>query len=223
MYFFYIHATDSTQNHSKSISSLHYSDVPFWTQSGHQTHGRGQRGRKWDSPQGNLFLTGCFFKPEKASPSRLSIAMGVSLLKILQSFLPKEQVELKWPNDILLNQKKCAGILIEIDEFFYIGIGINIASHPDNTPMPASHLQTYEYIDKNALIMKIIKTIPNFKELENFEHIQQIWWSLAKNSISFWNLREPIQGDILGIDEQGHLLIQLKSGDVIKRHHPFNE
>jgi BirA family biotin operon repressor/biotin-[acetyl-CoA-carboxylase] ligase len=196
--------------------------VTFWIQSERQTQGRGQRGQKWDSKVGNMFLTGCFFQPKKFSAGQLSISVGVTLAEILQSLLPKQQVELKWPNDVLLNQKKCGGILIEIDDNIHIGIGINIVSHPDDTSMPATHLQSYEHVNRNDLIIKILETIPNFEDLKNFEKIQQMWWSFAKDSIPYWKAREPINGVILGIDEHGQLLIQSQNGEIIKRHQTFS-
>ena len=227
MYFFYVHTTDSTQNHGKAIATLHSTCVSFWVQSAHQAHGRGQRGRIWDSREGNLFLTGCVASSQKICPGRLSITTGASLSIILQSLLPKPQeglkIGLKWPNDVLLNQKKCAGILIEVDEYIFIGIGINITSHPDNLPMPATHLQEHLSIDLNALILEIIETIPELEKIENFEPTQKLWWELAKDSVHYWRVREPINGKVLGIDEQGQLLIQSDNGEIVKRHQTFNE
>jgi BirA family biotin operon repressor/biotin-[acetyl-CoA-carboxylase] ligase len=197
--------------------------VSFWVQSRYQIQGRGQRGRKWDSSPGNLFLTGCFSSSKKILPGQLSILTGVFFAKILKQFLPAQNIALKWPNDLLLNRKKCGGILIEIDEYIYIGVGINITSHPDNTPMQATHLQACDPVDTNALILKIIDTFPNLEELGNFEKVRHQWWEFAKDSLSCWRLREPIKGDILGVDEQGQLLIKSKNGDIIKRHQTFSE
>jgi BirA family biotin operon repressor/biotin-[acetyl-CoA-carboxylase] ligase len=223
MYFFFIYATHSTQDHSKALSALHSNDVSFWVQSQRQAQGRGQRGRKWESISGNLFLTCCFPRRKNFSPGQLSISIGVSLAEILKLFLPKQHVELKWPNDVLLNHKKCGGVLIEADDNIYIGIGVNITSHPDNTQMPATHLQAYEPIDINSLIIKIIDAIPNFEGLENFERMRHQWWSFAKNSLPYWGLREPVNGTICGIDEYGQLLIQSENGELTKRHQTFCE
>lgn len=219
----------------KAIAALHSRYVSFWAQSACQTQGRGQRGRIWDSKEGNLFLTGCMPLSRKIPPGRLSIATGVSLSMILQSFLPKSQgsskselnMGLKWPNDVLLNQKKCAGILIEIDEHIFIGIGLNITSHPDGTLMPATHLLEHlpdsVTIDHHTLILKIIETISDLEKLENFKPIQELWWEFAKKSVPYWKVREPLNGTVLGIDEQGQLLIQTKNGQIIKRHQAFTE
>lgn len=224
MYFFYVWTTDSTQNHSKSLCKLHFINLPFWVQSQYQTSGRGQRGRKWSSFIGNLFLTGCFFLPKKNITGQLSIFVGVSLAKILQLFLPNQQIGLKWPNDLLCDHKKVGGILIEIEEnTVYIGIGINISAHPEGTQMPATHLQTYGFVNINILIEKITETLLDFQSLENFEEIQQAWWLFAKDNIAHWKVREPIDGIIIGIDEHGQLLVQAENGSLTKRHQTFEE
>lgn len=224
MYFFYIWETDSTQDHSKALRKLHSAHVSFWVQSQNQTFGRGQRGKKWGSFIGNLFLTGCFLLPEKIAPGQLSISAGVSLATILQSFLLNQQIELKWPNDLLCDHKKVGGVLIEIEEnTIYLGIGINITAHPANTPMPSTHLQAYGFTSINTLIEKIIENVPDFKALENFKQIQHAWWMFAKDSISYWRVREPIEGVVIGVDEYGQLLIQAKNGEIRKRHQTFEE
>lgn len=224
MYFFYIWKTNSTQNHSKSLRELHPACVSFWAQSQYQTLGRGQRGKKWDSFLGNLFLTGCFLLPEKSTPGQLSISVGVSLAKILQSFLPNQQIGLKWPNDLLCDHKKVGGVLIEMEEnIIHIGIGINLDAHPTYTPMPATHLRAYGFDNINALIKKIIEAVPDFKSLENFEYTQRAWWLFAKNSIPYWKVREPIEGMVIGVDECGQLLVQSENGNIIKRHQTFGE
>lgn len=224
MYFFYIHSTTSTQKHSKTLSELHSKGVSFWTQSGTQIQGYGQRGRNWHSDTGNIFLTGCFTKPNKATLGKLSISIGVFLGKILQSFLIGEKINLKWPNDILIDYKKCGGILIEAEESLYIGIGINVANHPEHTHMPACHVHEYAEIDMGELVLKIIHTInPNTDEWIDFSKIQKQWWEFAKDSIPFWQLRETLAGEIIGIDDHGLLIIQSKNGEITKRHQSFTQ
>ena len=201
---------------------MHSKGVTFLTRAGCQDGGYGQRGRNWISPYGNMFLTACFIEPQKFSPGKLSISIGVLLAKIIQSFLPNQRIELKWPNDLLLNRKKCGGVIIEVEEDIHIGIGINIATHPENTNTPATHLGDFCKIDINALLVKIIENIENY--LKNplvFDDIRRTWWSFAKDSIPFWHLREPINGNIIGIDEQGYLLIESEQGQVTKRYSAF--
>jgi len=224
VYFFYIFEVNSTQNHSKALNLLHSAGVSFWVQSRYQTCGRGQRGRSWSSFDGNLFLTGSFLLPKTNILGQFSIMTGVFLAKILQLFLPDQRMALKWPNDLLCDHKKIGGILMEVeDSRVYVGIGINIVSHPDGTNMPSTHAQAYNNIDMDALIKKIMECLPGFWALENFEKIREEWWLFAKDSVLFWKVREPLEGEIIGIDEQGQLLMVTKNGDIAKRHQAFTE
>lgn len=93
-----------------------------------QTDGQGQRGKRWLSPHGGLYVTFCFFS-KKRHP-KISLVLALAACKVLETlgFQPR----LKPPNDILINAKKVAGLLGESvsldDAFLYIlGIGINVS------------------------------------------------------------------------------------------------
>lgn len=258
MYIFYIHTTDSTQNQAKALANLHSVGVPFWVQSATQTQGRGQRGRSWVSEPGNLFLTGCFTAPEIV-PGQISIKIGVWLANILKASLSDHRAKLsrvglgagptigiKWPNDLLINGQKCGGVLIEMAENLYIGIGINLTSHPSDTAMPATHLHAYlqpdaqldapiaEYLVKEGLVKegsvkkwlvgKITEIIDvEFLTIKDFGSYQQLWWDFAEDSILFWRLPESVAGQVIGIDRLGQLLIQASDGKITARHQTFAE
>ena len=102
-----------------------------------QTCGRGRRGHVWQSPNGNLYLS-IVLRPQVA-PSRLpglAAACGLGAVSALKSLDLANEVQLKWPNDLLARERKLGGILVEAardkdDETFAVcGIGINIASAP---------------------------------------------------------------------------------------------
>jgi BirA family biotin operon repressor/biotin-[acetyl-CoA-carboxylase] ligase len=222
MHIFYVHSINSTQDHAKALSDLHLSAVSFWVQSATQTKGRGQRGRKWESDLGNLYLTGCFFK-QTTIPGQLSIAVGVLISNILKARLLNTELKIgiKWPNDLLISGRKYGGILIEMEENIYVGIGINLSSHPENhlAAMPAAHLPT---VSRDWLMKKIIENIDDqFLEIQDFNVIQQLWWSFAKDCVNDWRLREPINGDVIGIDSLGQLLIKTADGKITARHQTF--
>ncbi len=231
MHIFYVYKINSTQDHAKALSELHLGAVSFWLRSATQMHGRGQRGRKWESELGNLYLTGCFEK-QNIVPGQLSIGTGVFLANILKAHLAKIdgatdgavelKVGLKWPNDLLVNGKKCGGVLIEMAEHIYIGIGINVRSHPENGPdmnMPAAHLPT---VNMECLAMEIMQNIDEqFLKLQNFNIVQQQWWDFAKDWLGDWHLREPITGEVSGVDSLGQLLIRNSNGEITARHQTF--
>lgn len=99
-----------------------------------QRRGRGARGRRWDSPGGrDLYLSIATRVPiELASLPPLTLAVGLGLAHVADTFVPDADVAVKWPNDLLVNGKKCAGVLIEATtrgatlEGVVIGIGLGV-------------------------------------------------------------------------------------------------
>ena len=102
-----------------------------------QTKGRGTYGRKWVSDKGNLF--GSIFFPLKDSYppfNEFSTISPIIISNVIKHFCEKQKINLKFPNDVLLNGKKICGILQELitmnnRKFLIIGIGINIVSNPN--------------------------------------------------------------------------------------------
>ena len=111
-----------------------------------QTRGRGARGKKWISKEGNLFGS-IFFKLKNNYPpfNEFSIINPVIISKVIKDFCKEETVSIKWPNDILVNKKKICGILQEKVEKFekkylVVGIGINLVKSPNILNYPTNNL-----------------------------------------------------------------------------------
>ncbi len=114
-----------------------------------QTRGRGQYGRKWISPKGqNLYASFCFFIDEhQQDPLSLTHVLAISLSHVLE----KQGVicQIKWPNDLLVNRKKIAGILCETEHLpphfgVVIGLGLNINMSEEDLaqiPQPATSIR----------------------------------------------------------------------------------
>lgn len=104
-----------------------------------QTKGRGRHGRQWSSPKGNLYCS-LGLRPSVSSavlPS-LSLVVALTLAETIG-----QRTSLKWPNDVLIDGAKIAGILLEYDAgSVIVGMGVNIVSFPTQTPYPASCLST---------------------------------------------------------------------------------
>jgi BirA family biotin operon repressor/biotin-[acetyl-CoA-carboxylase] ligase len=105
-----------------------------------QTQGRGSRGRDWESPAGNLHLSVLLRPDEPAGQAaQWSLLAGVALAEAIAELLPHSaELELKWPNDLLLGNAKLAGILVDsaarpdgMLDWLAIGIGVNLANAPD--------------------------------------------------------------------------------------------
>lgn len=115
---------------------------PVWILAARQTAGRGRRGRSWETMTGNLAATLLLYpsRPQKEWP-QLSFAAAIAAAELASHFAPQAEVRLKWPNDVLANGRKLAGLLLEgVGAGLAVGIGINLARHPDDTPYPATSL-----------------------------------------------------------------------------------
>lgn len=103
-----------------------------------QSNGYGRHGRSWEPSDGNLYFS-FVIKPDcnVRFLGHLSILTSVALYETLSAYVDPPEIKLKWPNDVLLNGKKCSGILIDIEDVqdniiknVVIGIGVNVASSP---------------------------------------------------------------------------------------------
>ena len=120
-----------------------------------QTKGKGQRANRWISMKGNLFLS-IFFEIGK----KISISTVINLnLKIIKNVIYKKinsLIQVKKPNDILINKKKVCGILQETifregRKYLIVGIGINISKSPRINNYPTTFLNNYSNKELNRL------------------------------------------------------------------------
>ncbi len=125
--------------------------IPLWVRADVQTAGRGRRGRDWASPTGNFYGTACYaFDGTPAEAARVSFVAAIAVAEALSAYPLTAPPALKWPNDILIEGKKIAGLLLEFqDNHLIIGIGVNLTTHPAEARLPATHL--LEYLSPEAL------------------------------------------------------------------------
>jgi BirA family transcriptional regulator, biotin operon repressor / biotin---[acetyl-CoA-carboxylase] ligase len=99
----------------------------------HQEAGKGRQGRTWVSAEGNFYgSTLVMLRPGDPPPQTLSLAAGLSLAEAIDIAAPGQRLLLKWPNDLLLQGKKLAGILLERSgDRVVVGFGVNLANPPE--------------------------------------------------------------------------------------------
>lgn len=117
-----------------------------WLVADRQTAGRGRQGRGWDDGQGNFMgSTACRILPTDPPPATLALVAGLALLDTVQAQCPSvTNLRLKWPNDLLANGAKLAGILLEREgDSVVVGIGVNLASAPDLADRATAKLADY--------------------------------------------------------------------------------
>ncbi|EMD84281.1 biotin--[acetyl-CoA-carboxylase] ligase [Pacificimonas flava] len=112
----------------------------LWVRADRQRSGRGRRGRPWTSQTGNLLISTLVrSQPSEGPPAQLSFVMALALHDAASTWTEPRRLALKWPNDLMLDDTKCAGILVEgRDGIVIIGCGVNLASHPADTERPAT-------------------------------------------------------------------------------------
>jgi len=127
-----------------------------------QKKGRGQRGKKWISYNGNLFVS-IFFKIKKKNILKKITYKNCAKIKKIISKIIKKKLRIKKPNDLLLNNKKICGLLQETivfkdDLFLVLGIGVNLVKNPEIKHYPASNIfdETGIKVSKKLLIKHML-------------------------------------------------------------------
>lgn len=219
---FIIHEFDELESTNLHAMNLAKSKQIFENEiivASQQTGGRGRMDRKWESPKGNLYFS-LILQPKVALAKipQISFIAAVALRKALQKILLNEKINNKWPNDILINDKKIAGILIENDaSLVVLGVGINILSNPENTIFPATNLAEF------GVEISAQKLLEKF--LDEFEVFYKNWLDFGfvgtRNSWlqGAFRLNEEIKinlggkvliGNFEDVDLEGSLLLKIE-------------
>ncbi|MCB1782910.1 MAG: biotin--[acetyl-CoA-carboxylase] ligase [Alphaproteobacteria bacterium] len=197
-----------------------------------QTKGRGRHGRKWEEGAGNLYMS-ILLRPEceLAHIAQLSLTASLAIAIALKKSLNKHELNLivKWPNDILINNKKCVGILPESGltpdnkkiQWLALGIGVNIKSAPIETSCALS-----QYSGKNIStesvrddILGELESDYRLWKSEGFQNIRKKWLSLSYPKGSRMQVKQAhgtIEGNFETIDEYANLILQTKEGERLK-------
>ena len=182
----------------------------------YQTAGRGRRGRQWLSPFAGQIIFSFYwtFDPKK-SIEGLSLVIGLAITEVLN-------VQVKWPNDILLDGRKLGGILVEIANHkngmlnLVIGVGINV-SLPKQTEISQPYAEVCEIdpdVERQTLLPKLIQHL--YTRLNIFEknginmEFQQAWKSynaFSNSEVNVLTEQGAISGIEQGIDEHGYLKV----------------
>ena len=193
-----------------------------------QTQGRGRRGRNWISDSGNLFMSQLYKPQHKISD--LVFISSLSIAQTVLSFSSDLDVKIKWPNDVLLDNKKFCGILIEAEkDYVIIGIGVNLNSCPPDQDIiyPATDIASYglnlSRLDFLQKYLSIFNENTKLYKQNGFNDIRLNWLKYAyrlNQEIKIKN-NSAIQGIYKGIDENGFLLLEqdkkvtkISAGDI---------
>lgn len=203
----------------------------LWLRADRQVSGRGRQGRNWVSPSGNLFASTLVRTGEgDPTPSSMALVASLALYDAVAAFLPPDvhqALTLKWPNDLLLDGAKLSGILLEREgTAIVIGIGVNLAHHPDNLDRPATSLAAYSMapspdIFLRELAERFAQWIAKWRE-PGLGAIREQWLVRAHPKGTALSIHDPagrkIQGVFDGMDGDGALRLRLADGSVHVMH-----
>ena len=189
---------------------------------GEQLEGRGSRGRAWHSPPGGLWLSVLFRPAALDGVELISLRVGLAVAEAVRSLVPRP-LQLKWPNDLMLNGRKVGGVLCEarwqgdLLAWVAVGIGMNVRNRiPQELDRVAVSLcdlvPDITVEDIAAIVLDGIRTIDpaagrlSPAELDRF--VRRDW--LRGRGIC-----EPVVGKVTGVGEDGALLVRTTSGSDV--------
>jgi BirA family biotin operon repressor/biotin-[acetyl-CoA-carboxylase] ligase len=191
-----------------------------WVITDRQTAGRGRRGRVWNDGAGNFM--GSVLVKATGQVQQLSFVAALALHDALSALTGQPaRFALKWPNDVLLDGTKCSGILLERQgDALVIGMGVNLAHHPDGTERPATSLAAAGLAVPTpaALLDELAAAFSHWREIwaaHGFAPIRTAWLSRASGVGSRIVARlgsESPEGLFTGLADDGALLMQLDDG-----------
>ncbi|CAN1562338.1 BirA Biotin-(acetyl-CoA carboxylase) ligase [Rhabdaerophilaceae bacterium] len=225
------HLTEVGSTNTEAKCALRQGQSLFWVVADQQIAGRGRHDRSWVSPPGNLYASLALAHP--AAPAQLPLlgfVAGLALVEAIKSLAPDlaPRLTLKWPNDMLLDGKKCAGILLEgADDAqgrrgVVIGIGVNIAHGPQELKPPVAWLASAApWVDRDmlfsALQLNLAALLRLFDEGRGFGFIRQLWLASAIPLGQRLGVKlpgGPQSGTFAGMDADGGLLLDVDGKQI---------
>jgi len=200
-----------------------------WIVAERQTAGRGRMGRQWISADGNLFATRIYHAncPRARAPELSFVAALAAHDAVALAVTTAPDVRCKWPNDVLVNGAKVAGILLETEgggptaEWIAIGIGVNVTSAPDNVMYPATCIANEDGQTASEDVLRLLNERISYWlgkwSKSGFRPIREAWKKVAANLGETVTLRTgnaDVTGRFLDVDEHGALILEMESGET---------
>ncbi|MBI5683165.1 MAG: biotin--[acetyl-CoA-carboxylase] ligase [Deltaproteobacteria bacterium] len=231
----YFHSKiDSTNNAAYSLA-LKGANEGTVVVADSQEKGKGRLGRRWESPEGVNIYTSIILRPDilPTLAPQITLLAGVSVAETISQYL-KKKPSLKWPNDVLLNSKKTAGVLTEMNSdagrinFIIMGIGINLNMTADMFPYELRHIatslkeETGKEISREEFLQTLYLAIERWYKIylkSGFKPICEGWKNYSNMGGKLVRIKDKdreIEGVALTIDDNGYLIIRDESGNIIK-------
>ena len=217
-----LESVSSTNDEASSLAEAGAREGTFvWARE--QTGGRGRRGRRWASPVGNLYCS-TVLRPECTAQRAAELGF-IAALAVADMVRDGRAVRVKWPNDVLIEGGKVAGILPESSigqdarvEHVVLGIGVNVAFSPDLPEMryPGAILGGTVEAAVEGLSAGLARWLAVWRS-RGFETIRAAWLELAGPFGAMVDVKlgeELVSGAFAGMDREGALLLETPAGPL---------
>jgi BirA family transcriptional regulator, biotin operon repressor / biotin---[acetyl-CoA-carboxylase] ligase len=181
-----------------------------------QSAGRGRHGRVWSAPEGKALLLSAIARNLDLEQALLPLAVPLAVCEAVES-LGDRPCAIKWPNDVWIDERKVAGVLIEArpPEWAVIGIGVNVAIEPDEFPTdlrwPATSIGAGVTVE--ATLAAVCAALDRWTAAPRHEVVEAFRGrdALAGRRVEW----EEAAGRAAGVDDRGNLVVELDGGDTV--------
>jgi BirA family biotin operon repressor/biotin-[acetyl-CoA-carboxylase] ligase len=203
-----------------------------------QTAGRGRQGRTWTAPPGAALLYSAVLRPLEARHSLLPLAVALAVCETAEGLRPGIECKVKWPNDVHLDGRKLAGILIEArpqDGWAVIGVGLNLTIAPDEFPEELRDRAISLFTSSPSGTPAAVPYPHHSEERNNWtslgvagalsERLEEWQEADAEAVLAAWRERDALLGREVtweqgsgvaeGVDERGYLVVRVADGDRV--------
>ena len=217
----HLRLTGSTNERARALAEAGAPSGTIVT-AGEQSAGRGRRGRVWSAPAGKALLYSAILRPLGREHALLPLSVPVAVCEAIESIAPVE-CAIKWPNDVWIDERKVAGVLIEArpPDWAVIGVGVNVAieagEFPGSLRWPATSVGSGAEVSalRDAVSAALGRHVeaPAGTALAAFRRRdalsgREIGWEGAGV--------EPGGGRGAGIDERGNLIVERADGTTLR-------
>ncbi len=201
----------------------------FLVAASRQTKGRGRLGRNWESPPGRGLYVSIVVRPDLAmsEAGQLPILTSLALRDAVEA-VAGVQPQIKWPNDLMLNGRKLAGVLIETEQkagrlvFAVIGMGLNVRHEADDFSPDVRELATSLYLATGRAYRRVDLLVALLGAFERrlaqpFAEAREAWAASSLTlgqRVTLTTARGRKYGQAIGLDESGALLVRGDSGEI---------
>ena len=175
----------------------------------HQTAGRGRLDRRWEAPPGVNLLVSLAFAPVPGVPVEATHRVGLAAVTAVRKICPEADVALKWPNDVLLDDRKLAGILAQrtpVRDAVVVGLGLNVGWAPDGAASLGAAVAPAE------VLRSVLEAIDDQPVLVRPAYLAALATLGRRIRIELPTAERVVEGLAVDVDDQGRLVVETHDG-----------